>query len=285
MKELDMPMELLDPPLLDSKEQNLIEDYLQLIVQKLDEWSNNLIKTEITENPPKVDSDGLYKTQGAVILFQKVNQPINLATESGLGAILVHVVGEMNHDPLAKEIIRRVDNSLYNVKGRKRASGASAPASGSGKKAESSAAGAQKEKEADKLDLTSTHPSNEWQDKVIDMLGARKTSNLAYIRASLTKLSLRVATYLSDDNAQSEDGCKRQRGRLGEEDYSYDNINPSLPSPVSTSTSAPHSAASVAREEEGIRDGEEEKLLAQAAGELSLNEDEELQSHGQASGL
>lgn len=101
MKDLNIPSELLDPPLLDGKEQNLIEDYLQLIVQKLDEWSNNLIKTEIAEftkreNPPEVDSDGLYETQGAVILFQMVNQQIDLATESGQGAILARVVGETN---------------------------------------------------------------------------------------------------------------------------------------------------------------------------------------------
>ncbi|KXN86616.1 Exocyst complex component sec6 [Leucoagaricus sp. SymC.cos] len=101
MRELKIPLELLDPPLLDGNEQNLIEDYLQLIVQKLDEWSNNLIKTEIDEftkreNPPEVDSDGLYETQGTVILFQMVNQQIDLATESGQGVILARVVGETN---------------------------------------------------------------------------------------------------------------------------------------------------------------------------------------------
>jgi hypothetical protein len=101
MKELKIPSELLEPALLDGKEQNLIEDYLQLIVQKLDEWSNNLIKTEISEftkrdNPPEVDSDGLYETQGTVILFQMVNQQFDLATESGQGAILARVAAETN---------------------------------------------------------------------------------------------------------------------------------------------------------------------------------------------
>ncbi|KAF9453532.1 exocyst complex component sec6 [Macrolepiota fuliginosa MF-IS2] len=101
MKDLNIPMELLEPPLLDGKEQSLIDDYLQLIIQKLDEWSNNLIISEIAEftkreNPPEVDSDGLYETQGAVILFQMVNQQIDLATESGQGAILARVVSETN---------------------------------------------------------------------------------------------------------------------------------------------------------------------------------------------
>ena len=101
MKELEVPPELLEPPLLDGKEQKLIEDYLSLIVTKLDEWSANLIQTEIQtfttrEEPPELDADGLYGTQGAVILFQMVNQQVDLATESGQGAILARVVTEAN---------------------------------------------------------------------------------------------------------------------------------------------------------------------------------------------
>ncbi|KAF8142130.1 exocyst complex component Sec6-domain-containing protein [Boletus edulis] len=96
MKELNVPPELIDPPLLNGEEQNLIEDYLKLIVRKLDEWSANLMKTEIQEfttraMQPEVDSDGLYGTQGAVILFQMVNQQIDAAMESGQGAILARV--------------------------------------------------------------------------------------------------------------------------------------------------------------------------------------------------
>ncbi|KAF9054413.1 exocyst complex component sec6 [Panaeolus papilionaceus] len=101
MKELNVPPELLEPPLLDGKEQSLIEEYVQLIIQKLDEWSANLMKTEISEftkreEPPETDSDGLYGTQGGVILFQMVNQQVDLALESGQGAILARVVGEIN---------------------------------------------------------------------------------------------------------------------------------------------------------------------------------------------
>ncbi|RDB23407.1 Exocyst complex component sec6 [Hypsizygus marmoreus] len=101
MKELEVSPDLLEPPLLDGKEQSLIEDYLQLIVRKLDEWSANLMKTEMAEfqkreEPPEVDSDGLYGMQGAVILFQMVNQQVDLATESGQGAILARVVSETN---------------------------------------------------------------------------------------------------------------------------------------------------------------------------------------------
>ncbi|KAJ7091315.1 exocyst complex component sec6 [Mycena belliarum] len=102
MKELNVPSELLEPPLLDGKEQYLIEDYLMVIIKKLDEWSANLMKTEVEEftarrDPPELDSDGLYGSQGgAAILFQMVNQQVDLATESGQGAILARVVSEAN---------------------------------------------------------------------------------------------------------------------------------------------------------------------------------------------
>ena len=101
MKDLNVAPELLEPPLLDGQEQQLIEDYLQVIVRKLDEWTANLMKTEVEqftkrEEPPEVDGDGLYGMQGAVILFQMVNQQADSATESGQGAILARVVGEVN---------------------------------------------------------------------------------------------------------------------------------------------------------------------------------------------
>ncbi|KAF9005961.1 exocyst complex component sec6 [Cyathus striatus] len=101
MKELSVPSEYLEPPLLEGKEQALIDDYLHVIIQKLDEWSQNLMKTEISEftkreDPPELDSEGMYGTQGAVILFQMVNQQVDLATESGQGAILARVISEVN---------------------------------------------------------------------------------------------------------------------------------------------------------------------------------------------
>lgn len=101
MKELNVPPEAMDPPLLDGNEQVLIEDYLKLIVKKLDEWTANLIKTEIEAfstraEPPEVDSDGLYGMQGAVILFQMVNQQVDAAMDSGQGIILARVVEEVS---------------------------------------------------------------------------------------------------------------------------------------------------------------------------------------------
>ena len=101
MKELNVPPELLEPPLLDGNEQSLIEDYLKLIIKKLDEWTANLMKTEIEAfttraEPPEIDSDGLYGTQGAVILFQMINQQVDLALDSGQGMILARTAEEVN---------------------------------------------------------------------------------------------------------------------------------------------------------------------------------------------
>lgn len=99
MKELEIPTAWTQPPLLDGKAQDLIEDYVKLIVTKLDEWTINLMKTETFDfanrnAPPEAENDGLYGLQGAVILFQMVNQQVDLAADSGQGAVLARVVTE-----------------------------------------------------------------------------------------------------------------------------------------------------------------------------------------------
>ena len=101
MRELEIPPEFLEPPLLGGNDQSLIDDYLKLIIKKLDEWSANLMKTELAEfssraEPPELDADGQFGMQGAVILFQMVNQQVDAAMESGQGMILARVVSEMN---------------------------------------------------------------------------------------------------------------------------------------------------------------------------------------------
>ncbi|KAH9011289.1 exocyst complex component Sec6 [Lactarius pseudohatsudake] len=93
MNELQIPPELLEPPLLGGNDQLIIDAYLKPIVKKLDEWSSNLMKTEVTEftsraEPPELD--------GAVILFQMVNQQVDVAMESGQGMILAGLVSETN---------------------------------------------------------------------------------------------------------------------------------------------------------------------------------------------
>lgn len=74
-KELDIPPELLEPKLLDGKQQELIDDYLKLIVKKMDEWTSNIMATQTKDftqrmNPPEEDVDGMYNLTDAVIMFQ-----------------------------------------------------------------------------------------------------------------------------------------------------------------------------------------------------------------------
>ncbi|KAH9037043.1 exocyst complex component Sec6 [Lactarius hengduanensis] len=79
MNELQIPPELLEPPLLGGNDQLIIDAYLKPI-------------TEVTEftsraEPPELD---------AVILFQMVNQQVDVAMESGQGMILAGLVSETN---------------------------------------------------------------------------------------------------------------------------------------------------------------------------------------------
>jgi len=99
MAELGVSEDLLQPPLLDGKEQSLIDDYVALIIRKLDEWTGNLMRDEVKEfttreTSPEQDPDGLFGMQGAVIMFQMVNQQVDASIESGQGAVLARVVSE-----------------------------------------------------------------------------------------------------------------------------------------------------------------------------------------------
>ncbi|KAF8062419.1 fungal-specific transcription factor domain-containing protein [Lyophyllum atratum] len=78
---------------------------------------------------------------------------------------------DIGKDPLAKEIINRVDNSPYGVKGRKRDGDAKPRAGHQASSSDSSLSTSQKTA-SPKVDLTTTHPSNEWQDRVSTMLHA-----------------------------------------------------------------------------------------------------------------
>lgn len=99
MEELKIEPELLEPPLLDGKEQVLIDDYLKLIVSKLDEWTKNAMASDMKafttrEEAPELDAENLFGLDGAVIMFQIVNQQVDVAMESGQSSILSQVVTE-----------------------------------------------------------------------------------------------------------------------------------------------------------------------------------------------
>ncbi|KAJ9105565.1 hypothetical protein QFC19_003547 [Naganishia cerealis] len=99
MKQLGVPQEWMQPPLLDGKQQDLIEDYVLLIVEKIDKWTVNLMHSEtqaftMRQGQPEVDEQGLYGLSYAVIMFEMMNQQVDLAADSGQGAVLARVVGE-----------------------------------------------------------------------------------------------------------------------------------------------------------------------------------------------
>ncbi|CAE6492531.1 unnamed protein product [Rhizoctonia solani] len=96
---IEIPQEWLQPPLLGGKEQALIDDYVKPIVSRLDVLSTNLMALETAEftrreQPPEIDSEGLYGMKGPVDFFQMVNQYADAAVESGQGAVLASVVAE-----------------------------------------------------------------------------------------------------------------------------------------------------------------------------------------------
>lgn len=82
-KELEIPIELLEPKLLDGNQQDLIEDYLGLIVGKMTEWTDNIMKVEIAEfttrdKPPEVDADDLYGMEGVISLFNSRREKLSV---------------------------------------------------------------------------------------------------------------------------------------------------------------------------------------------------------------
>ena len=99
MRELEVPNAWLQPPLLDGKSQELIEDYVKLIVTKLDEWTVNLMKEETGKftwrtKEPEQSEDGQFGMEGVVDFFHIVNQQCDLALDSNQGAVLGRVVTE-----------------------------------------------------------------------------------------------------------------------------------------------------------------------------------------------
>lgn len=103
--------ELLEPRLLDGREEELMVDYVKLVKAKLSEWLTNLNDSESKEflkreYPPDTDSNGyhlfldssyicsLYILSGSVIVFQMFNQQLDVVATSSRGALVKEVVFE-----------------------------------------------------------------------------------------------------------------------------------------------------------------------------------------------
>jgi exocyst complex component 3 len=98
-KELGVGLEKLVPPLLDGKEDSLYDDYLALLVSKLREWYNNIVRTEkepfiLRQSAPETSNEGLYGMEGEADMFKLVTQQIEVAASSGQGRILAGCIEE-----------------------------------------------------------------------------------------------------------------------------------------------------------------------------------------------
>ncbi|TFK29468.1 hypothetical protein FA15DRAFT_752599 [Coprinopsis marcescibilis] len=151
---------------------------------------------------------------------------------------------DMSKDPLGKEIINRVDNSPYGVKGRKRDVNPGSKSRGPNGGSSNSDSSSTPKDASGKIDLTSTHPSNEWQDRVVAMLnkvagvetetssdsGQNATGSREEQRAEAAqqlRSPLRIdPSHSGPSDAHSSDEnqspARRQRRRIGDHDFSPD---------------------------------------------------------------
>eukprot|EP00124_Ichthyophonus_hoferi_P001066 Ihof_evm6s49 gene=Ihof_evmTU6s49 len=79
----------LNPPMLESRKDGLMDRYVDLISDKMKSWCKNIIMTEWEEwfsgkrqDPPDTNVDGQYISQVPVILFQMIDQQVDVAHQA-----------------------------------------------------------------------------------------------------------------------------------------------------------------------------------------------------------
>ncbi|KAJ8099879.1 exocyst complex component Sec6-domain-containing protein [Lipomyces tetrasporus] len=108
VKELEIPQEQLTPPLLDGQEEEILGDYMRLICRKVDEWMTNLQKTEYNEfiervQAPDVDPESKYGLANTPIVFQMLNQQINVGIDSDEIRVVAGVIHECKRQLLVRQ--------------------------------------------------------------------------------------------------------------------------------------------------------------------------------------
>ncbi|TPX40434.1 hypothetical protein SeLEV6574_g06619 [Synchytrium endobioticum] len=91
--------ELLEPKLIDGKQDQLVTEYVHLIRTKLAEWMGNLLASETREflhrhAYPDTDAAGRYTMSASIIMFQMVNQQVDIVSSSSRGALMHDVLAE-----------------------------------------------------------------------------------------------------------------------------------------------------------------------------------------------
>lgn len=99
MKSLGVKTNDLKPQLLDGREDDLVKEYLQLIVTSMEKWMEKIIDDDTKDfvNRPQTleyDENKIAGMPGAVIMFQMINQQIEVALDSNKGSVVVGVVEE-----------------------------------------------------------------------------------------------------------------------------------------------------------------------------------------------
>ncbi|KAF8420095.1 exocyst complex component Sec6-domain-containing protein [Tirmania nivea] len=99
MKGLGVKAKDLKPQLLDGKEEELVKEYLSLIVNSMEKWINKITEDDTRDfiNRPQTleyDENKNAGMPGAVTMFQMINQQIEVALDSNKGSVVVGVVDE-----------------------------------------------------------------------------------------------------------------------------------------------------------------------------------------------
>ncbi|KAI8321290.1 exocyst complex component Sec6 [Martensiomyces pterosporus] len=100
-KELSIPRDQLKPALLEGREDQLAQEYLDVAAKKIREWVVNLMRTETAsfvtrQDAPNVGEDGMYVTDSSVYLFEIINQNIGLVVEAQRAKLLCDLMAECN---------------------------------------------------------------------------------------------------------------------------------------------------------------------------------------------
>lgn len=96
---LDVSEDLLEPKLLDGREDEYMASYVTLARGKLTEWLKNILSNETTDFldrkvPPEMDTSGQYLLTGSVIAFQMFNQQLDVVATTSKGQLLSEIVKE-----------------------------------------------------------------------------------------------------------------------------------------------------------------------------------------------
>ncbi|CAG8636440.1 8637_t:CDS:2, partial [Racocetra fulgida] len=97
VSDMHVSQDLLEPQLLDGREQELIDYFLSIMRNKFQEWKNNLIGSDIKEfieRPYELDANKVTGLSGTPVLISMINQQIDLAIMSIHEKILVDVIKE-----------------------------------------------------------------------------------------------------------------------------------------------------------------------------------------------